>query len=66
MTATSQLFMRYKIYESYCVFNGEFYEYIKNFQNLKKKTNTENQIHFIQKTSQTINFLFKLLTARKQ
>ena len=37
MTATSQLFMRYKIYESYCVFNGEFYEYIKNFQNLKKK-----------------------------
>ena len=32
----------------------------------KKHTHTENQIHFTQKTSQTINFLFKSLTARKQ
>ena len=46
MAATFQVFMQYKIFESYCVFNGQYHEYIKNVQNLKK---TENQIQFIQK-----------------
>ena len=37
MRAISQLFMWYKISESYCVFNGEYHEYINNAQNQKKK-----------------------------
>ena len=42
MAATFQVFMQYKIFESYCVFNGQYHEYIKNVQNLKKnrKSNT--------------------------
>ena len=51
MTAILQVFMQYKRSESYCVFNGQYHEYIKNVQNEKKRKqkNTENQIHFIQK-----------------
>ena len=37
MITVSQLFMQYKISESYCVFNGEYHEYIK-MSKIKKKT----------------------------
>ena len=62
MAATFQVFMQYKIFESYCVFNGQYHEYIKNVQNLKK---TENQIQFIQKLLKYWLLLFKLHTAKK-
>ena len=37
MTAISQVFMRYKISDSYCVFNRECHECIKNVQKTKRK-----------------------------
>ena len=58
MRAISQLFMWYKISESYCVFNGEYHEYINNAQNQKKK-DAETQIHVIEKLLKNWSFLFK-------
>ena len=45
MGAISQLFMWYKISESYCVFNGECHEYINNAQNQKKRYRNSNTCH---------------------
>ena len=56
MTAISQVFMRYKVSESYWVFNGEYHEYIDNVQNEEKKT-TENQI-YLTKSSRRIEFFY--------
>ena len=58
MRAILQLFMWYKISESYYVFNGEYHEYINNAQNQKKK-DAETQIHVIEKLLKNWSFLFK-------
>ena len=44
MTAILQVFMRYKVYESYWVFNGEYHEYIDNVQNEEKNNNRKPNI----------------------
>ena len=49
MTAISQVFMRYKISDSYCVFNRECHECIKNVQKQKEKNPTENQQKLLKK-----------------
>ena len=60
MTAIPQVFMRHKISESYCVFNGEYHECIKNVQNLKKKHRKSNIFHT--KTSEKLNSLYSKKT----
>ena len=44
MTAILQVFMRYKISESYCVFDGQCHECIKNVQNYKKQQQKLNSV----------------------
>ena len=48
MTAISQEFMRYKISDSYCVFNGEYHDHIKNGEYYDHVKNVQNQIYFMQ------------------
>ena len=57
MAAISQVFMRYKMSESYFEYhlNGEYHEYIKNVQNLKKKHGKSNTFHT--EASEKLNFL---------
>ena len=47
MAAISQVFMRYKISESYCEYhlNGEYHEFIKKCPKLKKKHRKSNTFH---------------------
>ena len=55
-TAILQVFMRHKISESYCVFNGEYFECIKNFKNKKKTYKKLNTFHA--KASEKTEFFY--------
>ena len=48
--------MRYKISESYCIFNGEYHDCIKNFKNKKNTHRKLNKFHA--KASEKTEFFF--------
>ena len=54
MTAILQVFMWYKRSESYCVFIGQYHEYIKNVQNKRKKKHRKSNT-FHTKASEILN-----------
>ena len=57
MTAISQLFMRYKLSESYCVLKGEYHECIRKSPKLKKKQHRKSNTFHAKASAKLIFFI---------